>query len=53
MILAGALDRDRSEPQPLIQVSKIQATPTAESTRILLRTSADKRDVSNQKELLI
>ena len=52
MILAGALDRDRSEPQPSIQVSKIQATPNAESTRILLRTSTDKREVSNQKELL-
>ena len=53
MILAGALDRDRSEFQPSIQVSKIQATPAAESTRIPLRTSTDKREVSNQKELLI
>ena len=52
MILAGALDRDKSEPQPSIQVSKIQATPTTESTRIPLRTSTDKREVSNQKELL-
>ena len=52
MILAGALDRDRSEPQPSIQVSKIQATPAAESTRIPLRTSAEKREASNQKELL-
>ena len=52
MILAGALDRDRSEPQPSIQVSKIQATPTAESNRIPFRTSTDKREVSNQKELL-
>ena len=41
-ILAGAWDRDRSEPQPSIQVSKIQATPAAESTRIPLRTSTDK-----------
>ena len=52
MILAGALDRDRSEPQPSIQVSKIHTTPAAESTRIPLRTSTDKREVSNQKELL-
>ena len=52
MILAGALDRERSEPQPSIQVSKIHATPAAESTRIPIRTSADKRKVSNQKELL-
>ena len=51
MIMAGALDRERSEPQPSIQ-SKIQATPAAESTRIPLRTSTDKREVSNQKELL-
>ena len=52
MILAGALNRERSEPQLSIQVSKIQATPAAESTRIPLRTSTDKREVSNQKELL-
>ena len=34
------------------EVSKIQATPTAESTRIPLSTSTDKREVSNQKESL-
>ena len=50
MILAGALERDRTEPQPSIQISKIQATLTAESTRIPLRTSTDKREVSNQKD---
>ena len=52
MILAGALNGDRGEPQPSIQVSKIQATHAAKSTRISLRTSTDKREVSNQKELL-
>ena len=52
MILAGAMNEDRGEPQPSIQISKIQATPTAESTRIPLRTSTDKREVSNQKESL-
>ena len=52
MVLAGALDRERSEPQPSIQVSKMQATPAAESTRIPIRTSTDKREVSNQKEFL-
>ena len=52
MILAGALNKDRGEPQPSIQVSKIQAAPTAESTRIPLRTSTDKREASNQKEPL-
>ena len=45
-ILAGALNEDRGEPQPSIQVSKMQTTPTAESTRISLRTSTDKREVS-------
>ena len=49
IILMGALNEDRSEPQPLIQVSKIQATPAAESTRIPWRTSTDKKEVSNQK----
>ena len=52
MILAGALNEDRGESQPSIQVSKIQATPAAESTRIPLRTSTDKREDSNQKALL-
>ena len=52
MILAGAMNEDRGEPQPSIQVSKIQAAPTAESTRIPLRTSTDKREASNQKESL-
>ena len=46
------MNEDRGEPQPSIQVIKIQATPTAESTRIPLRTSTDKREVSNQKESL-
>ena len=52
MILAGAMNEDRGGPQPSIQVSKILATPTAESTRLSLRTSTDKREVSNQKESL-
>ena len=52
MILAEALNEDRGEPQPSIQVSKIQATPTAESTRIPLRTFTGKREASIQKEPL-
>ena len=52
MILAGALNEDRGEPQSSIQVSKIQATPTAESTRIPFRTSTDKMEASIQKEPL-
>ena len=51
IILAGALNEDRGEPQPSIQVNKIQATPTAES-RIPLRTSTDNREASIQKEPL-
>ena len=46
------MNEDRGEPQPSIQVSKIQATPTAESTRIPLRTSTDKRKVNTQRESL-
>ena len=52
MILAGALNEDRGEPQPSIQVSKIQATPTTESTGIPLGTSTDKRGASKRKEPL-
>ena len=52
MILAGLFNEDRGEPQPSIQISKIQATPTAESTRIPLRTFTDKREASVQKESL-
>ena len=36
MIMAGALEREVGEPQPSMQISKIQATPAAESTRIPL-----------------
>ena len=39
MILAGALGMEGGEPQPSMQISEIQATSIAESTRILLRTS--------------
>ena len=52
MILTGALNEERGEPQPSIQVSKIQAIPTAESIIIPIRTSTDKREVNTQKEPL-
>ena len=45
MIMAGALEREVGEPQPSMQISKMQATPAAESTRIPLRISTEKRDV--------
>ena len=53
MIMAGALEREVGEPQPSMQISKMQATPAAESTRIPLRTSTGKREKSlSSKQLL-
>ena len=46
MIMAGALEREIGEPQPSMLISKMQATPAAESTRIPLRTSTEKREKS-------
>ena len=46
MIMSGALEGEVGEPQPSMQISKMQATPAAESTRIPLRTSTEKRKVS-------
>ena len=53
MIMAGALEREVSEPQPSMQISKMQATPAAESTRIPLRTSTEKREKSLSSEQLL
>ena len=53
MIMAGALEREIDEPQPSMQISKIQATPAAESTRIPLRTSTEKREKSLTSEQLL
>ena len=53
MILAGALGREVGEPQPSMQISEIQATPTAESTRIPLRASTGKREKSLTPEQLL
>ena len=53
MIMAGALEREVGEPQPSMQISKMQATPTAESTRIPLRTSTEKREKSLSSEQLL
>ena len=52
MIMAGALEREVGEPQPSMQISKIQATPAAESTRIPLRTSTEKKEKSLTSEQL-
>ena len=53
MIMAGALEREIGEPQPSMQISKMQATPAAESTRIPLRTSTEKREKSLTSEQLL
>ena len=53
MIMAGALEREVGEPQPSMQISKMQATPAAESTRIPLRTSTEKREKSLSSEQLL
>ena len=53
MIMAGALEREVGEPQPSMQISKMQTTPAAESTRIPLRTSTEKREKSLSTEQLL
>ena len=53
MIMAEALEREVGEPQPSMQISKMQATPAAESTRIPLRTSTERREKSLSSEQLL
>ena len=53
MIIAGALDDNRSNPFIITQSSKLPETPTAESTRVPLKTSTDKRKVREKEEPLI
>ena len=50
MIMAGALEREVGETQPSMQISKMQTTPAAETTRIPLRTSTEKREKSLSSE---
>ena len=52
MILAGALDENRSNPFVITQSSRLPETPAAESTRVPLKTSTDKREVKEKKEPL-
>ena len=52
MIIAGALDENRGNPFIITQSSKFPETPAAESTRVPLKTSTDKREVKEKKELL-
>ena len=53
MIMAGALEREIGESQPSMQISKMQTTPAAESTRIPLRTSTEKKEKSLTSEQLL
>ena len=52
MIIAGALDENRSNPFVMTQSSKPPETPAAESTRVPLETSTDKREVKEKKKIL-
>ena len=52
MIIAGALDDNRGNPFIITQSSRLPETPVAESTRVPLKTSTDKREVKEKKELL-
>ena len=52
MIIAGALDDNRGNPFVITQSSRLPETPAAESTRVPLKTSTDKREVKEKKELL-
>ena len=53
MIMAGVLEREIGEPQPSMQISKMQATPAAEPTKIPLRTSTEKKERSLTSEQLL
>ena len=52
MIKAGALEENRGGPTIFMPDSKIQGTPTTESTRIPLKTSTEKREAKEQTEPL-
>ena len=52
MIIAGALDENRGNPFVITQSSGLPETPAAESTRVPLKTSTDKWEVKEKKELL-
>ena len=49
MIIAGALDKNRGNPFVITQTSRLPETPVAESTRVPLKTSTDKREVKEKK----
>ena len=53
MIIARALDENRGNPFVITQSSRLSETPAAESTRVPLKTSTDKREVKEKKEPLM
>ena len=53
MIIAGALDENKGNPFVITQSSRLPEMPAAESTRVPLKTSTDKREVKEKKEPLI
>ena len=52
MIIAGVLDENRSNLFVMTRSNKLPETPMAESTRVPLKTSTDKREVKEKKDLL-
>ena len=53
MIIAGALDENRGNPFVITHSSRLPEMPAAESTRVPLKTSTDKREVKEKKEPLM
>ena len=52
MIIAGALGENKGNPFMNTQSSRLPGMPAAESTRVPLKTSTDKREVKEKKEPL-
>ena len=52
MIIAGALDENKGNPFMITQGSRLPETPAAESTRVPLKTSTDKREVKEKEPLI-
>ena len=53
MIIAGALDENKGNHFMITQSGRLPETPAAESTRVPLKTSTDKREVKEKKEPII
>ena len=53
MIIAGALDENKGNPFMITQSGRLPEKPAAESTRVPLKTSTDKREVKEKKEPII